>query len=455
MARLTIQAGVMPRLEILTDNVSGKTMFVATMMKKAIVGSLACLMLSSLAHAAELDRVVAVVNDEVITASELSTRVAQAERQLTSQGTALPAAGLLRRQVLDRMVLDRVQLQYAKNTGITVDDPALDKALQRIAENNKMTIPELSKAVEREQFTWPQFRENIRSEIMMSRLREREIEAKVTVSQGEVDAVLAASATEPKAREYQVEHILLRVPDGASADQIKTVTARADDLMRQIKQGEDFAKLAVANSASPDAMQGGMIDWRPLSRMPTIFAQAIPGMRNGEVSQILRSSAGFHIFKLMNSREANETKVEVEQTHARHILIRNGDGVDEARVRLRLNEIISRLRNGGDFAELAKSNSADITAAKGGDLGWLSPGDAVPEFERAMNGLKPGQVSDVVASPFGWHVIQVLERKKVDVTADQRKMEARQSLRERKSDEAYDNWLRQIRDSAWVDIRPE
>jgi len=430
-------------------------MSVSTMMKISLCSLLAMFLLPASVHATELDRVVAVVNDEIITASELATHIAQAERQLTTQGTTMPAAGQLRRQVLDQMILTRVQLQFAKSSGITVDDATLDKALKRIAENNKLTIADLPKAVAQEKYTWTQFRENIRNEIIISRLREREVDSRITVSQGEVDAVLAANEAAPKAREYLISHILLRAPEGATPDQFKALNQRAEEIMRQIRQGEDFAKLAASYSNAQDAMQGGALDWRPLGRLPAIFAQTVAGMRNGEVSPILRSSAGLHIFKLINSRDAVDSKVEIEQTHARHILVRSGDGVDEKRVRRHLEDLISRLRNGADFAELARVNSSDITAAKGGDLGWISPGDTVPEFERAMNALKPGQISDVVTTPFGWHIIQVLERKKVDVTADQRKMAARQALRERKSEDAYDDWLRQLRDSAWVEIKPE
>lgn len=423
------------------------------MMKTMLLGLLAFLMLPAALHAAELDRVVAVVNNEIITASELTARVAQTERQLAGQGTPMPSGGQLRRQVLDRMVIERVLLQTAATRGITVDDATLDRALSRIAENNKLTLEQLPDAVTKEGFTWAQFRENIRHEIIMSRLRERDVDSKVTVSQGEVDAVLAANAIEPKSMEYLVAHIFLRAPEGASPEQLNALALRAEEVQRQIRQGEDFGKLAAAYSSAQDAMQGGSLDWRPLGRLPAIFAQAIPGMRKGEVSQILHSAAGLHIFKLVDMRETAEQKVEVEQTHARHILIRSGAGVNEAKVHVRLEEIISRLHNGADFAELARINSSDITAAKGGDLGWLSPGDTVPEFERAMDALKPGEISGIVPSPYGWHIIQVLERKKVDMTADKRKMDARQSLRERKSDEAYEDWLRQLRDSAWVEIK--
>lgn len=430
-------------------------MTVSTLMKNLRGGLLALLALPVIAHAAELDRVVAVVNDEIITASELAVQMTQTHKQLASHNTPAPAESQLRQQVLERMVMDRVQLQAAKTRGITVEDEILDRAIQRIAEQNKMKEGELPKAVAEEGYTWPQFRTNIRNQIIMSRLREREVEANITVSDGEVDALLASGALDAKGTEYLVSHIFLRAPEGATPEQLNAMNLKAEEIRRQIRQGEDFAKLAATYSAAQDAMQGGSLDWRPLNRLPSIFAQLIPGMRKGEVSDILRSPAGLHIFKLIDSRDAAAATVQVTQTHARHILIRKAPGVDETKARRRLEDLIVRARNGADFAELARTNSGDITAAKGGDLGWLTPGDTVPEFERAMDALKPGEVSGVVQTQFGWHIIQVLERKTVDATADHRKMEARQALRDRKSEAAYEDWLRQLRDSAWVEIKPE
>lgn len=430
-------------------------MTVSTLMKNLRLGLFALLALPVIAHAVELDRVVAVVNDEIITASELASQMAQTHKQLSTHGTPAPAESQLRQQVLERMVMDKIMLQAAKTRGITVENEIVDRAIQRISEQNKMTPAELPKAVAEEGYTWPQFRANIRNQILMSRLREREVDAGITVSDAEVDALLASGALDTKGREYLVSHIFLRAPEGATPEQLNALNLRAEEIKRQIRQGEDFAKLAATYSAAQDAMQGGSLDWRPLNRLPAIFAQLIPNMRKGDVSDILRSPAGFHIFKLTDLRDTAEAKVQATQTHARHILIRKTDGVNEAQVRRRLEDMIVRLRNGADFAELAKTNSADITAAKGGDLGWLSAGDTVPEFERAMDSLKPGEISGVVQTQFGWHIIQVIERKTVDVTADRRKMEARQALRDRKSEAAYEDWLRQMRDSAWVEIKPE
>lgn len=425
------------------------------MMKSLFRGLLAVLVLPACLHlhAAELDRVAAVVNDEVITGSELRARISQVQQQLATQGTPLPAAALLRQQVLDRMVLERIQLQRAKQLGLTVDDASLDRAIQRIAEQNNLAVADMPKAIEKEGMTWAQFRDSIRNEIIMVRLRERDVEPRVTVSEAEVDVVAGNQAQ--AGREYLISHIYLRAPEGATPEQWMALSARAEELMKQIRAGEDFAKLAATYSASQDAMQGGSLDWRPLERIPSVFADQLGGMSKGQVSRVLRTTAGLHVFKLLDVRNQAEKKVEIEQTHARHILIRTAEVSNEAQARRKLEDLAARIRGGADFQELARVYSSDITSAKGGDLGWLSPGDTVPEFERAMNALKPGEVSGVVASPFGWHLIQVIERRKLDVTADQRKMAARQAVRERKIDEAYEDWLRQLRDTAYVEIKSE
>ncbi|MDO6387959.1 peptidylprolyl isomerase [Uliginosibacterium sp. 31-12] len=425
-------------------------------MKKSMFrAALALVLLPLCVQAAELDRVVAVVNDEVVLASELRARIQQVERQLAGQGTPKPAASQLRSQVLDRIVMERLQLQMAKQRGLSVDDVTLDRSLQRIAEQNKIAPAELSKAVTKEGLDWQQFRENIRNEIVMARLREREVDATITVTDAEVAAVLQATAQEAKGQEYQLTHILLRAPEAATPEQWMALGKKAEEVMRQIRAGEDFRKLAATYSNAQDAMQGGLIDWRSIESLPPLFADRMAEMQKGDVSKILRSPVGLHIFKLLDVRAKAEAKVEVEQTHARHILIRTTDVVGEAQAIHRLEDLAERIRNGTDFAEMAKVHSSDLTSAKGGDLGWLNAGETVPEFDRAMNALKPGELSGVVASPFGWHLIQVLERRKMDVTADQRKFAARQAVRERKIGDAAEEWLRQVRDTAYVEIKPE
>ncbi|MFA9441590.1 peptidylprolyl isomerase [Uliginosibacterium sp. sgz301328] len=401
-----------------------------------------------------VDRIVAVVNDEIITQSDLRTRVTAATATLKRQGTALPSADQLERQVLDRMIYDKLQLQEAANTNVKVDDATLQRALQTIAENNRMNINQLREAVEKsEGVPWDRFREDIRNEIILSRLRERDVDSKVVVTDAEVDAFLASPEAAAGSREVQIQHILLRAPEGATPEQWAALRKRADEVQRQIRQGDDFAKLAATYSDAQDAMQGGILDWRPIERLPAIYGEAVSRMKPGQVSDTMQSSVGLHIVRFVNERATTEQKQQIEQTHARHILIRTSDAASDSDVRQRLIALRERIVNGVDFAEMARTNSVDGTAAKGGDLGWVSPGDTVPEFERAMNALKVGEVSQPVQSPFGWHLIQVLERRTVDVTDDRRRAQARDALHDRKADEAFEDWLRQLRDQAYVDVR--
>jgi peptidyl-prolyl cis-trans isomerase SurA len=401
-----------------------------------------------------VDRIVAVVNDDIITQSDLRIRVASASATLSRQGTPLPPASQLERQVLDRMIYDKLQMQEARNTNTQVDDATLSRALQTIAENNKLTLDQLRQAVEKqENIPWDRFREDIRTEIILSRLRERAIDSKVVVTDAEIDAFLASPEAAAGAREVLVQHILLRAPEAATPEQWNNLRKRADEVQRLIRQGDDFGKLAAAFSDSQDAMQGGTLDWRPLERLPVLYANALGHMSPGQISDTLQSAAGLHIIKFVDARAAEVKKQQIEQTHARHILIRTSEATNDADVRQRLVALRERITNGVDFAELARTNSGDGTAAKGGDLGWLSPGETVPEFERAMNALKVGEISQPVQTPFGWHLIQVLQRRTVDVTDDRRRMQARDAIHDRKADDAFEDWLRQLRDEAYVDIR--
>lgn len=423
------------------------------------ISRLACvlaLFVSLPSHAQLIDRVVAVVNKEVITQTELNARTQVAVHQLKRQNTELPPTAELRSQVLERLIMERIQLQIANQTGVRIDELMLDRAIKRIAEENKLTMENFRKAIADEGLSWEEFRENIRTEITLAQLREREVNSRIVVTDTEIDNALQQKVSaELASSEYQIAHILLRAPEGASPEQWKTVTKRAEDLMQRVMHGEDFGKLAATFSNAQDAMNGGLIDWRPLRRLPEIFAERLPDMKKNDISPVLRSPVGLHVFKLIDVRQANQSRTEVEQTHARHILFRANDNLSEQESRRRLNDLRDRIKNGADFAELAKANSADLSAAKGGDLGWLNPGDTVPDFERAMNALKPGEISEVIESPFGWHLIQVIARRKMDVTEERNKMEVRKALQERKSDEAYEDWLRQQRDTAYVDIRRE
>lgn len=407
-------------------------------------------------RAVEVDRIVAVVNSEVITALQLRARIEQAKRQLTRQGVELPPDNVLERQLLERLIVERAQVQLAQETSLRVDDATLERAIERIAGNNKLSVEQLRAALEKDGVAWNRFRDEIRTEILLTRLREREVDSRVVVTDAEIDNFIANNPDAFSGQEFSVAHILLRTPEGATPQQIEAVARRAEQVMTRLRSGEDFARVAAEVSDAPDGLSGGALGWRPLDRLPGLFADAVRRMQPGETSPILRSAAGLHIVRLVERRGGGAEAVQqLEQTRARHILIKTSEVLSDTDAEARLLAIRERVVNGADFGELAKASSADLSAAKGGDLGWLNPGDTVPEFERAMNALQAGEVSPPVRSPFGWHLIQVMERRVQDVTDERKRSAARQALRERKAEQAYEDWVRQLRDSTYVDYRLE
>ncbi len=402
-----------------------------------------------------VDRIVAVVNSEVITSDELAERMKTVTQQLRQQGTPLPAAHLLRKQVLERMIMDRLQLQLAKETGLRVDDLQLDRTVERLAEHNKMSLTQFRQALERDGIRFDKFREEIRDQILLSRLREREVDDRIVVTDNEIDYFLSQQAASPDmATEYNLSHIVLRLPEQASPEEVNRQHARAEEVLAQLRQGADFAKLAVAYSDAPDALQGGAMGWHSRDRLPDLYAKALDGLKPGEVSGIIRSPAGFHLIKLIGRRGGGAPAM-VEQTHARHILVKTSEIVSAADAKRKLENLRERIIHGADFGELARLNSDDPSSVKGGDLGWIYPGDTVPAFEREMNSLKVGEVSQPFETPFGWHIVQVLARRKAPVSGERKRQEARLILRERKADEAYQEWLRQLRDRAYVEYRTD
>lgn len=401
------------------------------------------------------DRIVAVVNDEVITLYELRNRVEAAVSQLRRQGTPLPPRDVLEQQMLERMVMDKVQLQHARDIGVRVDDAQLDQAIQRIAASNNLSMGQFRQALERDGMQFAKFREDIRNEMIIVRVREREVDSKIVISEGEIDNYLQSEAGKGgTAEQFEVAHILLRSPESASPEQIGTLRAKADQILERAAKGENFSQLAAAYSDAPDGLQGGSLGMRPLDRLPGIFADAVVKLKVGEVAPLLRSPNGFHIVKLVNKRGGAGVEA-VQQTHARHILIKVNELVSDAEALHKLEGLYDRIVHGESFAELARLHSQDGSATKGGDLGWIYPGDTVPEFERAMDALKPGEVSRPVKSPFGYHLIEVLERRVQEASSDRQRNSARQALRERKLDESYQDWLRQARDRAYVELKLE
>jgi len=405
--------------------------------------------------ATQLNRIVAVVNDDVITSIDLNRETQMALETLRRQGTPLPQHDVLEKQLLERLITKRVLLQQARSTGLRVPDAELDQAIERIAAQNKMSVQNLRQAVAQSGVSFDRFREDVRAEILISRMREREVESRVVVTDAEIQAFLRSQEGRPQqADEYNLSHILVSVPEQATPDELRVRRGRAETALTQLKSGTDFRQVAASFSDAPDALQGGEMGWRPAGRLPAMFLDALHGMKVGDVSPIMRSPAGFHILKLTEVRGSN-ANVMVTQTHARHILVRLNEVVSEADARNRLTELKYRVDNGGDFAELARLHSDDASAARGGDLGWLSPGDTVPEFEKAMDALKPKQVSMPFRSPFGWHIVQVIERREQDMSQDKQRLTARQAIRSRKSDEQWDDWVRQQRDKAYIEYHLE
>ena len=402
-----------------------------------------------------LDRIVAVVNDQVITRRDLDDRVSGVLSRMREQGTPLPPSDVLERQVLERMIQTRVQLQYARDTGLRVDDAALDSTISRIAANNKITVQEMRSAIEKDGIPFAKYRDDLRDEIITARLREREVDSRIQIADSEVDNFLnTLQQQESRSEEFNLSHILIRVPEQASPEQLQDRRKRAEAALAQIKNGADFRQIAAGVSDAPDAVQGGLMGWREFVQLPTLFADGVKALKAGGVTPVLRSAAGFHIIRV-NDRRGHVESAMVTQTRARHILIKTSELVSENEAKERILKLLERVENKADFAEVARLQSEDTSATKGGDLGWLSPGDTVPEFERAMDALKPGQISGAVRSPFGWHIIQVVERRSEDMSQQQQRLRARQALREQKSEEAYLEWTRQLRDSAFVDIRLE
>jgi peptidyl-prolyl cis-trans isomerase SurA len=404
---------------------------------------------------AQIDRIVAVVNNEVITHYELQSRVRDSLRELRRRGTPAPNVSELERQVLERMITERVQLQLARDTALRVDELDLDRTVTRIAEANKMSLAEFRRAFEKDGIPFERFREDLRNEVLLQRLREREVDNRISVAESEIETFMSEQKeSKDVASELKISHILVRVPEQATPDQLLRLRGRAEEILKRLKEGADFGQVAATYSDAPDGLQGGDMGWRQRDHLPDLYLQAAADLQPGAVSAVLRSPAGFHVLKLVDRRSA-EAAATVEQNRVRHILVRTNEVVSEDEARRRLEQLRERIVNGADFGELARQHSDDGSAARNGDLGWIYPGDTVPDFERAVSDLSPNQVSQPVRSPFGWHLIQLLERRNADVSADRKRLEARKALRERKSDEAYQEWLRQLRDRAYVEYRLE
>jgi peptidyl-prolyl cis-trans isomerase SurA len=472
-------------------------------------------------HDQFVDGIAAVVNKDVITLRDLNVGVLQARNELKGQGIALPDDESLKRQVLQRLIMERIQRQEADRLGIKITDAQVDIAIDGIAKRNKMGVDAMKTEVAKTGVTWDQYRDSLRTEIRQDRLRQRAVDANIVIGDSEVDAFLkeqdrlaatggagrpgsappaapapAGAEASPPPRSVPgpallaLAQILVRVPESASTSEVEQLKSKADGLLAKVRGGQDFAAVAAASSDGPEALEGGVIGGRAEDGWPDLFLKAVKGLQTGQLSAVVRSGQGFHILKVLDRRTAGQAAPKeaprsptapgqvppqapaqgpggqpdalkapagpmiVTQTHARHILIKVSAVMSDELAHQRLDQLRLRIVRGKeDFAELARQNSQDVSAPQGGDLGWISPGDTVPAFEQAMNALKPGEVSQPVQSPFGWHLIQVLERREHDVADEFKRMRARQILFERRAQPAFEDWLAQLRDQAYVDNR--
>lgn len=404
----------------------------------------------------KLDRIVAIVDKNAITEQELENKVRTVSEQLEKQGKQLPNARVLRKQILERLIIDSIQLQMAEQRGIKVNEMQLDKTIERIAEQNQMSVQEFSAALSNDGISYSAFREDMRDEITIARLKEMEISSRVNVSDGEVDNYLTTqeNSKDGSQEEFNLSHILIRTPEESSPEDLEKARVKVEQALSELSKGENFEQVSATFSDAPNALEGGNMGWRSSNQIPPAFLEFLKNLTVGEVSKPIRSPNGFHIIKINEKRSADSTLI-VEQTHVRHILIKLNEVVSEQEAKQKMLTLKERLDNGADFAELARQYSEDGSASKGGDLGWVNPGDTLPEFEKEMNGLAEQEVSSPIRTPFGWHIIQVLERRKQDMTDQAARFQARKEIFTRKSEEAYQDWLHELRDRAFVELRLE
>lgn len=405
----------------------------------------------------QADFIVAVVNSEPITNSEVRLKVIRTEQQIAQQGAAMPPRGELVRQLLERMISDKAQLQMATSSGIRVDDNAIEAAVQTVASQNQVTVDELRSRLRADGVDYAQFRSEVRDELLVGRLRQREVDAKVTVSEQEIDQFLrdqGAPGADASPVALNLAEILVAVPENATPEQVAALQARAQQVIDRARSGTDFTALAAEFSASPTRATGGQMGLRTVDRYPPIFVDATQNLQAGGLAGPVRSGAGFHILKVIEKRQAGMPSALVAQTHARHILIRLTARQTEAAAIEKLADLKKRIQAGQtDFAVAARETSEDGSAKEGGDLGWATPGMFVPEFEKVMNGLAPNQISDPLVSRFGVHIIQVLERRETQLSQKDQREIARSALRDKKQNEAYSLWAQDVRGRAYVEYR--
>ena len=400
-----------------------------------------------------LDRIIAVVNEDVVMQSELDSKMRTVRAQMEQQGSQTPPISILKRQVLESIIQNRIQLQVAEFSGIRVDDQTLNRTISNIAAENKVSLSQFRKILEEDGYSFEAFRENMRNEITLNQLRQRQVNNRIIVTDKEIDNFLANQEFQGNFQtEIRLSHILLSLPNSATQEETEQVRQLANQVREDLLTGADFAEVAVTVSDGGNAKNGGDLGWRKTEDVPSLFADYIPDMKKNDISEPIQSPSGFHIIKITDIKSDEESII--EQTHARHILIKTDPLTTSDDAKNKLEKLKRRIDNGDDFGLLAKGNSDDsVSAINGGDLDWRSPGDLVPEFERAMNGLEPGQISEPFKTNFGWHIVQVLERRNYDNTESVQRGKARQAIRERKLKEAMQNWTRRLLDEAYVEYR--
>lgn len=402
----------------------------------------------------KMDRIIAVVDQSVITEREMLNRMESVKAQMIKKGVEVPPDEVLQKQILERLIVDSLQLQLAAQTGIKVEDAQLDKTIERIAEQNNLTLPAFKKALEEDGTQFYKFREDIRNDIIIARLRERDVDNKVNISEAEIDNYLATQEKEGDLDEFNISQILIRLPEDSSPEDIQKARARTEQVTKALAEGMSFEKASANFSDAPNALDGGGLGWRSGQQMPAQFLELVKPLQAGGVSRPIRSGTGVHILKL-NDRRAGASTLIVDQTHVRHILLKPNEVLSDKEAKQKIDGIKERIDHGTPFQDMARQYSDDGSASSGGDLGWISPGDTVPVFEKTMAELAVNEVSAPIRSQFGWHIIQVLERRKQDMSKESKRLKARQEIRARKAEESYNDWIHELRDKAFVEMRLE
>jgi peptidyl-prolyl cis-trans isomerase SurA len=418
---------------------------------------LGALLLGTAAQAAvqQLDSVAAIVDNDVIMKSQVDQRVHEVQQTIAKRGSGVPPAEALQQQVLERLILENLQLQLGDRAGIRISDEELNQAIGTIAERNNMSVEQFRAALAHDGLSYDQAREQVRREMIISRVRQRRVAERVQVSEQEVKNFLASGQGKAQlSEEFHLANILIATPDSASSDQIQAAARKADDLYKKLKQGADFSQAAIANSASESALEGGDMGWRKAAQLPPPFGDMLGSMPVGDVTPPARTPGGFIILKLLEKRGGQGQAQMRDEIHVRHILIKPSEIRSEDETRRLAQKLYERINDGEDFAELAKSFSEDPgSALNGGDLNWVDPNSLVPEFRQVMNDTPQGELSKPFKTQYGWHVLEVLGRRATDATNQARDQQALMVLRNRKYDEELQNWLRQIRDEAYVEIK--